>query len=178
MSVINSAVVLITLTQPCWQLPRAALGTWGLLTPCHEEQNLSVMVPMPSLSPSLLLSLKPGHPCTELVNAAVGTYFSHPPNAHSITISAWLELSPTLQPYPRAQASPSLPAPAQHSDAMQLSIPSAGYDCGVGLWACMAAGWWSLGSPHCAQGPAWLPASSCQQGWSGRRSEEAVPDVE
>lgn len=32
-----------------------------------------------------------------------------------------------------------------------------------------------LGSPHCAWGTAWLPASPFQQGWSGRRSEEAVP---
>ena len=61
LSVINSAVVLITLMQPCWQLPCAAVGTWGLITAWHEEQNLGVMVPMPSLSPSLPFSLKPGH---------------------------------------------------------------------------------------------------------------------
>lgn len=48
--------------------------------------------------------------------------------ASTFLAHARLELSPTLQQYPYVQASPSLPAPAQHSDAMQPSIPSTGYN--------------------------------------------------
>lgn len=145
MSVINSAVVLITLTQPCWQLPCTAPGTWGLLTAWHKGQNLSVMVPVPFLSLSHPFSLKLGHPQAELMNAAVDSYISHPPSAHIITISAWLELSPTLQQYPHH-------CQLWFSAVMPCSSPSPllgtteGWDSGLG-WEQGGGGTPVLGKP-------------------------------